>query len=173
MAHFRHSAQMMLVDVVLDPNLAETYPFSTELRPIMPYLAITLDAESQARLHPLAIYPIVRGDHVTLAYLDSSDMAVDELNPAWLYGYGVGDRVNLRAVGWVANGRVQAVQVEIQASSPSGPGSSVRAWDGGVLHITLSRQPEVKSVESNALLAIRSVGSPLDLALSGTVTWQL
>ncbi|AFY60065.1 hypothetical protein [Synechococcus sp. PCC 6312] len=140
----------------------------------MAYLAIALDPESQARLHPLAIYPIIRGDHVTLAYLDSLETAVDEvLNPAWLYGYGVGDRVNLRAVGWVADGRVQAMQVEIQAASPSGQGSSVRAWDGGILHITLSRQPEAKSAESNALLAIRSVEYPLDLVLSGTVVWQL
>lgn len=130
----------------------------------MPYLAIVLDSESQARLQPLAIYPVRCGDHVTLAY-PGNDIDCVSVNPAWLLGYGLGDGVVLRTVGWVADGRVQVMQVEIG-------GSSRRAWDGGILHITLSRQPEAKSAESNLVLANHALTHPLDLELSGTVAWQ-
>ncbi len=143
----------------------------------MPYLAVALDAQSQAKLYPLAIYPILRADHLTLAHgsferpadsqcaTDSTDLSlIPTYDPAWLLGYGLGDTVTMRGLGWVANGRVQAMKVEIQ-------GSSYRAWDGGILHITLSRQPEAKSAESNLLLATTPLEQPLDLELSGTVCW--
>lgn len=130
----------------------------------MPYLAVVLTPESQALLQPLAIYPVRGGDHVTLAY-PGQNTDFSSFDPDWLLGYGLGDGVAMDTVGWVADGQVQAVKVEIR-------GSSLRTWDGGILHITLSRQPEAKSVESNILLATCSLEHSLHLRLYGTVSWQ-
>jgi len=147
---------------------------------LMSYFAITLDPESQALLQPLAIYPIVRGDHVTLAYVRLTQeekscigpnpnlSLIPGYEPAWLLGYGLGSRVLVQTLGWLANSRIQVLKVAVN-------GSSYRAWDQGVLHITLSHQPETQPVEANQLLAEAIYDSlrPVSLDLWGVICWHL
>ncbi|MBI3269322.1 MAG: hypothetical protein HYZ53_09895 [Planctomycetes bacterium] len=123
-------------------------------------LAILLSPESAARVRALAAFPEVRADHVTLA----ARVPDGEFDPDWIPGRAdVGARVLLHAVGLCRDDRIQALRVEIA-------GSSRRTWDGGTLHVTVSKLAGVESVESNALLA-RSAEAPLALDLDGVVEW--
>ncbi len=91
-------------------------------------------------------------------------MADDEFDPAWVPGgTAVGDTVVLTAVGEVRDERVQALIVEVN-------GSSHRPFDGGLLHVTVSRSPEARSRDANDLLA-RAAPVRVELALSGSVAW--
>uniref|UniRef100_B8HMZ6 Uncharacterized protein n=1 Tax=Cyanothece sp. (strain PCC 7425 / ATCC 29141) TaxID=395961 RepID=B8HMZ6_CYAP4 len=52
-------------------------------------LRIALDPESVKQVQALAVYPEVRGDHVTLAHVPISQ----PINPVWFpQGYYLGDR---------------------------------------------------------------------------------
>lgn len=119
-------------------------------------LVLELDVESRAKVRALARHPEVRGDHVTLAF----DVDPNAIDPAWLPAT-LDQSLSFRAIGEVASERVQALVVEIA-------GSSARAHDGGVLHVTVSFVPEARASESNQLIASRHA-TPLDLPLSGVV----
>lgn len=69
----------------------------------------------------------------------------------------------IRVVGMAANGRVQALLIEVG-------GSTRRPQDGEPLHITVSRQHDARSSESNEMLK-SAVLEPMDLTLRGVVDW--
>lgn len=122
---------------------------------------IELKPESAASLQARALYPDGRAHHVTLAF----GVDVESFEPSWVPGgYAVGESVVMRAVGECADGRVQAVIIEIN-------GASTRPWDGSLLHVTVSKQPAARSSESNALIHT-ATPSPLDLHLEGVVVWS-
>ncbi len=125
-----------------------------------PVLRVTLDLDSHRRLAPLAKHPVLRADHVTLAF----GVAPEQLLPTSLpTGWGIGDQVALRAVSEAWDDRVQALVLEID-------GSSRRPHDGGVLHVTVSRAVGARSSDSNLLLE-RTHGEPRDIELAGVVEW--
>ena len=75
----------------------------------------------------------------------------------------VGSTVAIRAVGCSRDDRIQALRVEVA-------GASRRPWDGGTLHVTVSKVAGAESVESNALLA-RAPETAIALALESVVAW--
>jgi hypothetical protein len=123
-------------------------------------LAVRLDETSRAALRRVARLAIVRGEHVTLARRVAADADVAAL----AHGFVCGDTVPLRVVAECADPRVQAFIVEIG-------GSSRRAWDDGVLHVTVSRSEEARSRDANALLA-RGPRAPFELSLTGVLEWD-
>lgn len=123
-------------------------------------LVLALDQESAARVRALAVHPDLRGDHITLAF------GVDEqsFSPDWIpAGYILGSKVPLRAVGMICTERVQLLVV-------SAAGSTVRPWDKGTLHITVSKEHHARSLESNELLRTQ-VPEAMDMDLMATVEW--
>lgn len=123
-------------------------------------LVIELAEESAAALRAIALYPDGRADHVTLAF----GVDQEEFSPDWVPGgHAVGARIELLAKGTCADGRVQAVLIEIG-------GVTTRPWDGSILHVTISKLPTARSSESNALLRSAAL-EPLDLRLEGVVVW--
>ena len=124
------------------------------------YLYVVLEPASVELVRARARLPVLRGDHVTLA----SRVHPSTLDPGWIPGGAkLGDRVRVHAVGVAMDERVQALLVEIA-------GSHHRPYDGGTLHVTVSRAAHARSVESNRLLD-EVVARPLDLELWGTVQW--
>ncbi len=123
-------------------------------------LEVRLDAASRETLRRAARLPVVRGDHVTLARRVPADTAV----PSLAGGFGRGGSVPITVVAECADERVQVFVVEIA-------GSSRRAWDGGVLHVTVSRSEGARSRDANAVLA-GAPRVPLTLSLSGVVEWD-
>lgn len=127
----------------------------------MSYLAIHLTAESRETVRSLAIYPEIRGDHVTLAYPENDR----SFSSDWIPGnYSIREKVSTQAVGIAHDDRIQVLLVEVA-------GLNVRPWDGGKLHITVSKQPGVPSVEANRLLESTPV-QPFECALEGVVQWN-
>src|SRR5690606_34481466 len=99
-------------------------------------------------------------DHVTLAHR----VDPETFSPSWIPGgHAVGDRVAMRAVGHASDGRVQALVIAVA-------GSTVRPYDEGTLHVTVSVAFGAQPSESNDLLESEPI-APLDLPLSGTVQW--
>jgi hypothetical protein len=124
------------------------------------HLYVVLDEASVSEVRARAVHRVLRGDHVTLTSWENPT----SFDPAWVPGGAKpGDRVQVHAVGEAADERVQALRVEIA-------GTSRRPYDGGILHVTVSRAHEARSVESNRLLAQRPT-QPIDLELRGTVQW--
>lgn len=123
-------------------------------------LQVRLDEASREALRLTARFPVVRGEHVTLARRVPADAAVTSL----ANGFDCGDSVPLTAVAECADEQIQTFIVEIG-------GSSRRVWDGGVLHVTVSRKEGARSSDANAVLA-RAPRVPLELALSGVVEWD-
>jgi hypothetical protein len=123
-------------------------------------LQVRLDATSQAELRRAARLPIVRGEHVTLARRVPANADAAALAS----GFAVGDVVPIVAVAECADERVQAFVVEIG-------GSSRRAWDGGLLHVTVSRSEAARSRDANSVLE-QAPRVPLALALSGVLEWD-
>ena len=124
-------------------------------------LFVVLDEPSRQRVRALAVHAVVRGDHVTLA--PRVDPASFE--PSWIPGSAdIGDTVEVRAVGQARDERLQALVVEMN-------GEPRRPFDGGTLHITVSRAPGARSFESNALLSQNPALEPLDLTLTGRIEW--
>ncbi len=122
-------------------------------------LQVRLDDASQAALRRAARLPVVRGEHVTLARRVPATTDARSLAS----GSGSGDIVPLRVVAECADERVQAFVVEIG-------GFSRRAWDDGVLHVTVSRSEDARSRDANAVLE-RAPRVPLELTLSGVLEW--
>ncbi len=123
-------------------------------------LYIVLDDASRAAVRALAEHEEVHADHVTLAHA----VRPSELDASWIpAGASVGESVELRAIGHVKDGRVQALVVELG-------GSARRPYDGGTLHVTVSAARGARASESNALIESASA-EPIDLALRGTVAW--
>lgn len=123
-------------------------------------LYIVLDEESARRVRALARHPEVCADHVTLAH----GVLPEAFTPAWIPGrHALGDPITFRAVGEVADARVQALVTEID-------GSTERPADGGILHVTVSVAEGARASESNELIA-RAPARPIDLPLAGTVQW--
>jgi hypothetical protein len=128
--------------------------------PRAPSLHVRLVEESVAQVRSLAVHADLRGDHVTLAHSVSKEGA-EAFIPG---GYAVGALVPLDVVGVAEDDKVQALVIEIA-------GSSVRPWDRGTLHVTVSKAPWAKASDSNAMLASTSV-TPLALRLEGIVAWD-
>jgi hypothetical protein len=124
------------------------------------YLYVVLDEASVKLVRARARHRVLRGDHVTL----TSRIDPASFVPAWVPGGArPGDRVVVHAVGEAADERVQALLVEMG-------GSTRRPYDEGILHVTVSRVFEARSVESNRLLAEHPV-EPVSLELYGTIRW--
>ena len=127
----------------------------------MALLVVELDGASRAAVLDRARLPVLRGDHVTLAF--GVDPAA--LDPAWIPGGAtVGQTVEVRAVAELADARVQVLQVEVA-------GSSLRPHDVGILHVTVSRAEDARSRDANALLA-EGHGEACALALREVVGWR-
>ena len=123
-------------------------------------IEIRLDDASREALAKRARLPVVRAAHVTIA----RRVRPGDLDPAWIPGgHAIGDVVSLRAVGECADVRVHAVVVELA-------GEKVRPFDGGVLHVTVSRASDARSRDANELFA-DAEPTPLDLPLSGRLVW--
>lgn len=124
-------------------------------------LVLSLEPESAQLVRALAEHPDVRGDHVTLAF------GVDEeaFSPDWIPGgYLLGAEVPLTAVGMIRGERVQLLVIAVAEST-------VRPWDGGKLHITVSKQPHARSLESNVLLK-EQTPEAIELSLRATAKWD-
>jgi hypothetical protein len=124
------------------------------------HLYVILDEESRRRVAACALLPIVKGDHVTLAYAAPLDARLTEyIDGPWREG----DELELHAVAEYASDEVQAWLIELS-------GSSRRKHDGGALHVTVSRSATARSRDANALLA---AGHPVPRAevLRGTLRW--
>ncbi|MGC4093219.1 MAG: HD domain-containing protein [Polyangiaceae bacterium] len=123
-------------------------------------LQIALDADSSERARASAKLPVVRAEHVTLA------RRVDPNTPLkQLLGVDISptEAISLRAVGECCDGRIQAWLVTLG-------GSSVRPWDSGVLHLTVSRTEGVRSKDSNELVSSMAP-TPLEVELTGRLQW--
>jgi len=123
-------------------------------------LFVELDSPSRERVATLATLPVVKGQHVTLAY--RVDPA--EFSPLWVPGgYGVGSSVEMEVTHVVRNERIEVLVVSIE-------GSHERPFDGGTLHLTLSRAHDARSRDANQVLK-HGERVPMSLALRGTVLW--
>ncbi|HET9954697.1 MAG TPA: HD domain-containing protein [Polyangiaceae bacterium] len=123
-------------------------------------LWVVLDRSSVDCVRRMSLLPVVRGDHVTLAHrVDPHRFA-----PEWVPGgHRPGERVALRAVSQVCDERLQALALEMA-------GSTHRPFDGGPLHLTVSRVRGARSREANSLLE-RAPRQRVDLELSGQIVW--
>lgn len=124
------------------------------------YLAVELDEESRKLVRELALYEEVRAHHVTLAYTHNGE----PFSPDWIPGgRAVGDSLQFETRGFSVNEEIQVLVVSID-------GSSVRPFDGGTLHITVSKKPGVPSTHANeAILNVTLV--PFTRQLKGRVAW--
>lgn len=123
-------------------------------------LQIRLDPPSQEAVRAHARLPVVRGDHVTLVH----GVNPDDFDPRWVPGrIEVGAAIELRSLHEHRDGRVQAWTVEVA-------GATVRPFDGGPLHITVSRAEGVRSREANRMIE-RTEGETRRMTLRGTVGW--
>jgi hypothetical protein len=126
-------------------------------------LYVTLTPESVQKGRSLARLPVLRAEHVTLAYR----VRPGALDPGWIpAARSIGDLVDVTVVGELSDERVQLFIVEIG-------GSRERPSDGGVLHLTVSRSSDARSRDSNALLAAGTVPTalPTPMTLQGVVEW--
>lgn len=124
------------------------------------YLAIELDEESRKTVQKLALYEAVRGDHVTLAYAHNGE----EFAPWWIPGSRkVGDTLEFETRGFSVTEDIQVLVVSID-------GSTKRPFDGGTLHVTVSKRQGVPSTHANeAILNVTLV--PFTRQLKGSITW--
>jgi len=124
------------------------------------YLAIKLDEESRKIVRELALYEEIRADHVTLAYTHDGEAFL----PGWVPSErAVGDTIQFESRGFSVTDEIQVLVVSID-------GSSRRPFDGGTLHITVSKKPGVPSTLANeAILSVTLV--PFIRHLKGQVAW--
>jgi len=123
-------------------------------------LWLELDEASRQRLHERATLPVLRASHVTIAHR----VVPNDLAPALIPGgYTPGDVVDANAIALCSDERVQAVIVEIA-------GSTWRPFDGGTLHVTLSRVEQASSWDANAMLQ-RAERVECQIALRGVLRW--
>ena len=124
-------------------------------------LYLRLDEASRGALAEHARHPVVRADHVTLAYRAPPERSAAELTPG---GHAIGSTVSFDVVAEHDNGSVQAVRVAFD-------GESARPFDGETLHVTVSRQPDARSKDARAALDQPAVAS-WSMSLAGTVVWE-
>lgn len=122
-------------------------------------LWISLDDESRNALEEIAVFPVVRATHVTLVHR----VDPDRFEARWIPGgHSVGDRISFRAVGDLRGPHVQLAHVAVDKDDV------VRPFDGGTLHVTVSRVDGARSRESND---VTGKPTPLDIPLSGVIEW--
>jgi hypothetical protein len=125
------------------------------------YVRLTPDSVDRAR--SFARLPVLRAEHVTLAYR----VHPGTLDARWIPGgRKLGELVEVTVAGELADELVQLFVVEIGSTR-------ARPSDGGVLHLTVSRSTDARSRDSNALLATGVVPSvlPAKVSLEGVVEW--
>ncbi len=124
------------------------------------YLAIELDEESRRTVQALALYEEIRGDHVTLAYTHNGETFA----PDWIPGGGsVGDPIEFETRGFSVTEDIQVLVVFID-------GTTKRPFDGGTLHVTVSKRNGVPSTHANeAILNVTLV--PFIRTLRGSIKW--
>ncbi|MFK7986053.1 MAG: HD domain-containing protein [Sandaracinaceae bacterium] len=123
-------------------------------------LQVQLDDASRDTVRARASLRIVRGDHITLAH----GVDPDHFEPRWVPGgVAIGTQVDVQA-------RREHVSAVLQAWTVEIAGSRTRPFDGGVLHVTVSRAEGARSRHANRLVE-QTVGKPLEQRLRGTVTW--
>lgn len=124
------------------------------------YLAIELDEESRKSVCQLALYEEIRGDHVTLAYAKNGETFAAE----WIPGNrSIGDSLDFETRGFSVTDEIQVLVVSVD-------GSCQRPFDGGTLHITVSKRRGVPSTLANeAILNVTLV--PFLRRLKGTISW--
>lgn len=123
-------------------------------------LQIRLSDPSVERVRAAKRLPVARGEHVTLARRVAPDTSLLALVPA---NHQFGEAIPMRAVAECCNERVQAWVIEVS-------GSRVRPWDGGVLHVTVSRAEDARSKDSNELL-LSAPETPISVELDGQLEW--
>jgi hypothetical protein len=122
-------------------------------------LYVALDEASVALARSRARLPVLRSEHVTLGF----QILPGDSGRCLPGSYAIGDAVDLRAVREHADSRVQVWVVEID-------GQSRRPEDGSTLHVTISRAPDARSRDANAVLLTAAV-TPLHVGLRGVITW--
>ena len=124
------------------------------------YLAVKLDEASRRIVRELALYEEIRADHVTLAYAQEGE----SFSPDWIPGArAVGDSLEFETRGFSVTEEIQVLVVSID-------GSCKRPYDGGTLHVTVSKKPGVPSTHANeAILNVTLV--PFTRQLKGCVAW--
>ena len=124
------------------------------------YLAVKLDETSRRIVRELALYEEIRADHVTLAYAQEGE----SFSPDWIPGArAVGDSLEFETRGFSVTEEIQVLVVSID-------GSCKRPYDGGTLHVTVSKKPGVPSTHANeAILNVTLV--PFTRQLKGYVAW--
>lgn len=125
-------------------------------------LFVELDSASRERVADLATLPIVKGQHVTLAYR----VDPDEFSSQWVPGgFAPGSLIEMEATHVVRSKLVEVLVIAIA-------GVHERPIDGGVLHVTLSRAPEARSRDANQLLEQGArLPLPAAMKLTGTMRW--
>jgi HD domain-containing protein len=123
-------------------------------------LYVVLEPAARKLARGAATLPIVRGDHVTLAYRVTPTPSLE----AYLDGErAIGQEITLRAVAECRSDGVQAWLLELD-------GSSRRKLDGAALHLTVSRSNAARSRDAGELLAT-GARAPLNELLRGTLEW--
>ncbi len=124
------------------------------------YLAVQLDDVSRKTVQGLALYEEIRGDHVTLAYAHNGE----PFSPDWIPGArSVGDSIEFETRGFSVTEDIQVLVVSID-------GTSQRPFDGGTLHVTVSKRQGVPSTHANeAILNVTLV--PFTRQLKGSIAW--
>jgi hypothetical protein len=112
-------------------------------------LYVRLTPESVAAARARAVLPVARAEHVTLAHRIHPEELDASVIPG---GRNLGDTVQVHVVAEAADEHVQVFGVEIE-------GTRTRPFDGGVLHLTVSRGARARSRDANDLLA-RGVAAP-------------
>lgn len=124
------------------------------------YLAVKLDETSRRIVRELALYEEIRADHVTLAYAQEGE----SFSPDWIPGArSIGESIEFETRGFSVTEDIQVLVVSID-------GSCKRPYDGGTLHVTVSKKPGVPSTQANeAILNVTLV--PFTRQLKGCVAW--
>ncbi len=124
------------------------------------YLAVHLDEQSRQTVQKLALYEEIRGDHVTLAYAHNGE----PFSPDWIPGGRlVGDSIEFETRGFSVTEDIQVLVISID-------GTTKRPFDGGTLHVTVSKRKGVPSTHANeAILNVTLV--PFTRQLKGSVVW--
>jgi len=124
------------------------------------YLAVQLDEESRQTVQKLALYEEIRGDHVTLAYAHDAE----PFSSDWIPGARkVGDAIEFETRGFSVTEDIQVLVVSID-------GTTKRPFDGGTLHVTVSKRKGVPSTHANeAILNVTLV--PFTRQLKGSIAW--
>lgn len=123
-------------------------------------LYLKLDETSRDEVRRRARLPIVRGDHITLAYRIDPDCFTPECVPGQ---FPVGSAVSFEVTHSVRTAELEVFVVAIA-------GQTLRPQDGGTLHVTVSRAQGARSRDSNQVIE-QAEWQPMTLRLGGTIEW--